>query len=405
MTKHDSRLTYSDSRETPSGRSSFLPFSLPSFGREEIDEVVDSISSGWVTSGPKVLRFEEMFCERLGVSHAVAVNSCTAGLHLAVAALNLEPGDEVIVPAITWPATANVVELCGGRVVFADVDPGTLCLDPADCARRITSRTRAIVPVHFAGQPVDLDAFIDLANVYDLALIEDSAHALGTRYKNTEVGANGNVTIFSFHPIKNISTGEGGMIVCEDEAKAEMFRLLRFHGVDRDAWKRYGGTAPSGYDVVQPGWKYNMLDLQAALGIHQLRKLDRFNEQRRELAECYDRLLVDVPEIRPLDRVTYSCQHAWHLYIVRLNTDVLTLDRDGFMAELARENIGTGLHFPPVHLLTYYREKYKISPGSLPHAEGAGERILSLPLYPRLTPEDQSDVVLAVQKVLAAHRR
>ena len=386
-------------------RCDFLPFSRPTIEDDEVAEVVDSLRSGWITTGPKVAQFEEMFRARLGADHAIAVNSATAGLHLAVAALNLAPGDEVIVPSLTWAATANVVELCGGRVVFGDVDPDTLCLDPGDAARRITNRTRAIIPVHYAGQPVDLDAFRALSEDHGLALIEDAAHALGTGYKGVEIGASDNVSVFSFHPIKNITTGEGGMIVCRNSDLADRFRLLRFHGVSKDAWKRYSRGGIPQYDVVEPGWKYNMMDIQAALGLHQFRKLDRFNERRRQLAERYTRMLADMAEVAPLGRTAYPSTHAWHLYVVRLDLNAVGIDRNEFMLAMQEENIGTGLHFPALHLSKYYRNAYGYERGQLAHADDAGDRILSLPLYPLMREEDQNDVVAALERVIAAHRR
>jgi dTDP-4-amino-4,6-dideoxygalactose transaminase len=386
-------------------RDTFLKFSHPTLGDAEIDEVVDSLRSGWITTGPKVARFEEQFRERLGVEHAIAVSSATAGLHLAVATLDLRPDDEVIVPSLTWAATANVVELCGGRVVFGDVDPDTLCLDPEDTARRVTERTRAIVPVHYAGQPADLDAFHALAEGRDIAIIEDAAHAVGSVYKGVEIGASGNTVVFSFHPIKNITTGEGGMILCRDDALAERLRLLRFHGVSREARSRYQRGGVPEYDVLEPGLKYNMMDIQASIGLHQMAKLDAFNARRRELAERYGRLLADVPAIEPLGFVAYPAVHAWHLYIVQLDLDAATLSRGEFMLSLQEENIGTGLHFPALHLASYYRRKYGHEPGDLPHAERAGERIVSLPLYPLLREEDQDDVVGALERVVARHRR
>ena len=386
-------------------RATPLPFSRPTIEEDEIAEVVDSLRSGWITTGPKVVRFEELFLQRLGVTQAVAVNSATAGLHLAVAALNLRPEDEVIVPALTWAATANVVELCGARTVFADVDPDTLCIDPADVARRITPRTRAIIPVHFAGQPVDLDALAALAREHRLVIIEDAAHALGTTYRGREVGTSGHVAVFSFHPIKNITTGEGGMITCNDAALADRLRTLRFHGVSKNAWNRFRGGGVPQYDVLEPGWKYNMLDLQAALGLRQMTKLDRFNARRRELAARYDARLRDVPELRPLAPTRYPSTSACHLYIVRLDLAAVDLDRNDFMQALGAENIGTGLHFPALHLSSHYAARYGYRPGSLPAAEAAGESILSLPLYPLLTEADQDDVVAAIGRVLRAHRR
>ena len=386
-------------------RAAALPFSRPTIEDDEIAEVVDSLRSGWITSGPKVERFEALFRERLGVGQAVAVNSATAGLHLAVATLDLKPGDEVIVPAITWAATANVVELCGGRAVFADVDAETLCIDPADVARRITPRTRALIPVHFAGQPADMDALRALASRHGLAVVEDAAHALGTVHRGVEVGATGDLAVFSFHPIKNITTGEGGMIVCNDAALADRLRILRFHGVSKNAWNRFRGGGVPHYDVLEPGWKYNMLDLQAALGLRQMAKLERFNAARRELAALYAAALVSLPELRPLGAVKYPAVHAWHLYVVRLELEAVTLDRNDFMQALHQEQIGTGLHFPPLHLSSYYAEKYGYRPGSLPVAERTGARILSLPLYPLMTGADVDDVVAAAHRVIGTHRR
>lgn len=381
-----------------------VAFSRPTLGVAEIDEVVESIRSGWITSGPKVARFEAMFRDRLGVREAVAVNSATAGLHLALAALDVGPGDEVIVPSITWAATANVVELCGARPVFADVDPDTLCIDPADVERRTSERTRAIVPVHFAGQSADLDALRAIASASDALVLHDAAHALGTTHRETEIGATGEITVFSFHPIKNITTGEGGMITLADTAIADRLRCLRFHGVSRDAWTRYRRGGPSRYDVVEPGWKYNMLDLQAALGIHQFARLDEFNASRRRLAEHYDRAFSDVPEVTPLRSAGYPTGHSWHLYVVRVDIDALALDRDAFMAVLDEAGIATGLHFPPLHLSSYYSCKYGYRHGDLPVAEQLGERIVSLPLYPTLSADEQRRVIDSVRRVVEEAR-
>ena len=383
-------------------RAEFLPFSRPTIGEEEIAEVVDSLRSGWITTGPKVARFEAAFRERLGVKHAIAVNSATAGLHLAIASLNLGPEDEVLVPSLTWASTANVVELSGARVQFVDCDPATLCMDPEDARRRITPRTRAMIPVHFAGEAADLDALRALAKEHDLVLIHDAAHALGTFHKGEEIGSSGELTVFSFHPIKNITTGEGGMIVLDDDALADRIRLLRFHGVSKDAWSRYRrGDAKPHFDVLEPGFKYNLPDLLAALGLHQLVKLEGFNARRKELAERYGRLLAAVPGVTPLSRAPYPTEHAWHLYVVRLEDEV-TLGRDDLMQALEKENVGTGLHFPALHMMSYYRERYGFEPGSLPHSERAGERILSLPLYPLMSDADQDDVVEALTRLLTA---
>jgi len=384
----------------PARREQSLPFSRPTIEEDEIAEVVDSLRSGWLTTGPKVARFEELFVDRLGVPHAIAVSSATAGLHILLHALDIGPGDEVIVPAITWASTANVVELLGARAVFADVDPGTLQIDPEDVRRRLGPRTRAVVPVHYAGAPADLDALREV--VGERLLLEDAAHALGTVYRGREIGSDSFAAVFSFHPIKNITTGEGGMVVCQDEALAERLRLLRFHGVSKDAWKRHQVGGRAHYDILEPGYKYNMMDLQAALGLRQMGKLERFNARRRHLAERYDEMLADLPQVRPLARVPYPAEHAWHLYIVLVDIDALGLSRELFAARLAEENIQTGLHFPAVHLQEHYRRKYDYREEDLPHATHAGDRVLSLPLYPTLTEEDQNDVVAALRRVVAA---
>jgi UDP-4-amino-4-deoxy-L-arabinose-oxoglutarate aminotransferase len=383
-------------------RPSFLAFSQPTIERDEIDEVVDSLTSGWITSGPKVVRFEAMFREHLGVPEAIAVGSATAGWQLVVAALGIGPGDEVIVPAITWPSMANIVELAGACAVFADVRSDTLQIDSADVARRISPRTRAIVPVHFAGAACDLDALRAVIADRPIALVEDAAHALGTAYRGRPIGSDSSIAIFSFHAIKNITTGEGGMIVCRDPALARRLRLLRAHGITRDTWDRYRAGGSPDFEIEEPGYKCNMLDLQAALGLRQLPKLARFNARRAELAARYDRLLAAVPEVRPLAPVDYPARHAHHLYVVRLDAARLAVSRDEFLVALARENIGTGLHFPAVHLKRYYRDRYGYTAADLPNAAALGASIFSLPLYPALSDQDVDDVVRALARVIAA---
>jgi len=382
----------------------FLPFCRPTLEEEEIASVVDSLKSGWITTGPKVLRFEEMWRERLKVPHAVALNSATAGLHVALAGLDVGPGDEVITTSMTWPSTLNVTELLGAKPVFAEVLPGTLLIDPVDVARKLTPRTKAVIPVHHAGAPADLDALARLVAGSGAVIVEDAAHAAGTQYKGRETGSEGHTAVFSFHPIKNITTGEGGVVTTRDDALAARMKRLRWHGVGKDSWARYGKSATPRYEVVEPGWKYNMLDLQAALGCEQLKKLERFNAARAELAAEYDRLLSDVAELRPLARPPYAHVHAWHLYIVQLDLEALAIDRDAFIGELGARGIGAGLHFTPVHLHAYYRGKYGFEPGCLPVTEAAGERILSLPLYPLLSPEQLQRVVAAIKDVVHAHK-
>ena len=388
-------------------RAQFLPFSRPTIESEEIAEVVDSMTSGWITTGPKVAQFEAMFREHLGVSEAIAVSSATAAWHLVVAALGIGPGDEVIVPAITWPSMANIVELAGARAVFAEVHPDTLQIDAQDVALRITGRTRAVVPVHFAGAPCDIEALLAVIGTRPIHLIEDAAHALGTGYAGPaggrKVGSSGRIALFSFHAIKNMTTGEGGLIACNDAALAQRLRLLRFHGITRDTWARATGGGTADFEILEPGYKYNMLDMQAAMGLHQLPKLERFNARRAALAARYDRLLADLPWAQPLVGVATPARHAHHLYVVRLNLAALGLGqaqgRDAFAQALARHNIGTGLHFPAVHLKQYYRERYGYSRADCPQAVALGECIVSLPLYPNMADQDVDDVVAAMAQV------
>ncbi|MGA7875426.1 MAG: aminotransferase class I/II-fold pyridoxal phosphate-dependent enzyme [Desulfoferrobacter sp.] len=386
-------------------RSSFLPFSKPTIGEEEINEVVDSMKTGWLTTGPKVAMLEEAFCEWSGGQHAIAVNSATSGLHLALAILNLSDGDEVITTPVTWPSTANNIELCGAKTVFADVHKDTLQIDPSEVEKRITARTRAVIPVHFGGAPCDLDLLHEICRVRGLSLIEDAAHAVGTRYKERLVGSDSEIAVFSFHPIKNMTTGEGGMILCREEDKAARMRMLRFHGISRDAWKRYSKGGTPQYEVHEPGFKYNMLDIMAGIGIHQFKRLDEFNAKRSALANNYLRLFENVPQISPLGQMPYPHQHAWHLFVVRLEIDTLMIDRDNFLQELQAENIGIGLHFPAVHLQRYYRERYRYKMGDFPNAEWNSARLFSLPLYPLLTEADQLDVAAAIKKIIRRHSR
>ena len=386
-------------------RRDFLPFSRPTISDREIDEVVDSLKSGWLTTGPKVAKFEKAFSEWSGGAEAISVNSATSGLHLVLACLDLEPSDEIITSSITWPSTVNNIELCGARPVFADVDKDTLQIDTTAVAEKITPRTKAVIPVHFAGAPCDMDALRDLCEPRGIHVIEDAAHAVGTEYREKLIGADSEAAIFSFHPIKNMTTGEGGMILTNNDQWARRMRRLRFHGISRDAWKRYSKGGIPQYEVEEPGYKYNMLDIQAAIGIHQFAWLGKFNRIRRELAMNYHHMLENISEILPLGTVPWPHVHAWHLYIVRLNTDTLSVTRDEFIAAMQEENIGTGLHFPAVHLQKYYREKYGFKKGDLPSSEWNSERLFSLPLYPMLTISDQEDVVHALKKLITRFRK
>ena len=374
--------------ETTAPRAAFLPFSKPSLGEEEIGEVTACLRSGWITTGPRTELFEREFEAYVGSRHAVALSSGTAALHCAYWAEGVGPGDEVICPSLTWPATANMALALGAKVVFADIDRKTLQMDPRDVARCVTPRTKAIVPVHFAGAPADVDALREIAG-RRIRIIEDAAHSVGTRYKGRRVGGLGNAAIFSFHPIKDMTTGEGGMLTTDDDELARRVRLFKFHGVSRDAWKAYGAASSARYDTVLAGFKYNLTDIASAIGIHQLRKLDGFIARRTAIAGRYLRGLAGAPGVELPAAPPYPHVHAWHLFTILVDR------RDEFMAALRDENIGSGLHFEPVHTMTAYRSLG----ASLPETESAGARILSLPLFPGMSDEDADDVIAAVRRI------
>jgi len=382
-------------------REDFLPLSRPAIGNEEIEAVAASLRSGWITSGPKVAEFEEGFRELTGAPHAVAVASATAGLHLVLTAYGIGRGDEVVTPSMTFASTVNQIALAGASPVFVDSDYGTLLPFPEGIAERITPRTKAVIPVHFAGAPADLDPIRKAADRVGAVLIEDAAHAVGTAYRGKPVGGSGNTAIFSFHPIKNITTGEGGMVTCHDEALAGRLRLLRFHGIERDAWRRYGKGGTPDYDITEPGFKYNLTDIQAAIGVVQLRKVGEMNARRASLAERYLAGLAGVPGVDFPVSPPYPHVNSWHLFIVK----VTSVDRDAFLGRLAEFNVGAGIHFPPCHLLRYVRERYGTKEGDLPDCERAGSRIVSLPLFPDMREADVDYVCGAVREILAGAAR
>ena len=386
-------------------RTDFLPFSKPTLDDAEINEVVDSLRSGWITTGPKVKRFEEEFKAYVGAPFAVPLSSATAGLHLTLLALDIKEGDEIITTPMTFASTVSMIVLCGGTPVLADIEPGTLNIDATKIREKITPRTRAIIPVHFAGQPCDMDPIFALGREYALTVIEDAAHAAGTEYKGKRIGSLDSISIFSFHPNKNITTGEGGMVCTPDESLAEEISLLKFHGMSREAWKRFAASGNPNYDILLPGFKYNMMDIQAAIGIHQLPKLDGFIDRRRDIAEFYNREFAEIVELALPAYAPYEQRHAWHLYTPLVRIEKLAIDRDTFMAELKKENIGTGLHYKAIHHHEYYRNTLNIGPGELPNADYASDRILSLPLFPLMTMDDARDVVEGVKTVIARNRK
>jgi UDP-4-amino-4-deoxy-L-arabinose-oxoglutarate aminotransferase len=380
-------------------RTEFLPFSRPSITEDDIADVGEVLRSGWITTGPKSAEFERKFSEYVGCRGAVALCSATAGMHLALKALGIGPGDEVITPSMTWVSTVNLIVLSGASPVFADVEPDTLMITRSTIEKLLTDHTRLIVPVHFAGAPVDMEPIRQLANDASIAIVEDAAHALGTEYLGDRIGRRG-TSVFSFHPIKNITTGEGGMFCSSDEELLDRVRRLRFHGLGADAYdRRSGGRCPRA-EVLEPGYKYNMPDISAALGLGQLARVDKLNRKRAELAERYEERFSEIDEVLPLSKPAYDSKHAWHLYIVRLDTDKAGLSRDEFMHDLKERNIGTGLHFQAVHLHRYYRESIGTGPGMLPTTEWNSERMCSLPLFPDMTIDDVDDVVEATKEIL-----
>jgi dTDP-4-amino-4,6-dideoxygalactose transaminase len=385
-------------------RETFLPYALPQFGEEEKREIVEALESGWITTGPRVKRLEADLAGAVGAKHVACVDSCTAALHVALASLELRPGDEVITSPLTFCSTVNTIVHAGGTPVLADVEPDTLNLDPARVAEKITLRTRALLPVHYGGHPCEMDAILALAREHGLTVIEDAAHAIGAWYKGRPVGSIGDMTCFSFYATKNLTTAEGGALATDDDAVIEKARLLTLHGMSKDAWKRYTSAGSWYYEVVLPGFKYNMTDLEAALGLHQLRRLPGFNRRRRELARRYDEAFRDHPALE-LPAWRPEVEHVYHLYPIRLRTERLSIDRARFIEELKAENIGTTVNFIPIHYHPYYRDALGLAPGSLPVAEAAYERLISLPLYPRMTDRDLDDAAAAVLKVLAANRR
>ena len=381
-------------------REKFLPFSRPSISETEIRAVADVLRSGWITTGPKASEFEKAFCDYCGSKGAVAISSATGGMHLLFAAMGIGPGDEVITPSMTWVSTVNLIKLAGATPVFADVDRDTLMVTCQTIEPLITQRTRLILPVHFAGAAADMEPLRTLASAKNISLVEDAAHAVGTEYRGEKIGGQG-TAIFSFHPIKNLTCGEGGMFCSDDAELIQRIRRLKFHGLGVDAHDRsMQGRAPQA-EVLEPGFKYNLTDMAAVLGLGQLGRLDGFIEKRTLLAGRYQERLTDVDEILPLAVPSYPIRHAWHLFVVRLDTERAGISRETFMAELKKRNIGTGIHFKAVHTQKYYRDTLHLPEGVLPGTEWNSDRICSLPLFPDMTLEDVDEVVALIKEVLA----
>lgn len=382
--------------------SEFLPFALPDIGEDEINEVLDSLRSGWLTTGPKTKRFEEDFAAFAGDgTETIAVNSATAGLHLALEAVGINPGDEVITTPYTFTATAEVVRYLGADPVFADIDPDTFNIDPSKIEAAITSRTKAIIPVHFAGLACDMDSILTISRKHGLKVIEDAAHALPTTIDGHLIGSlDSDATVYSFYATKTITTGEGGMIVTRDPEVAKRCRIMRLHGISRDAFNRYTSTKPSWhYEVVAPGCKYNMTDVAASLGIHQLKKAWIFQKKRETLAASYDIAFRDLPVVLP-PKAPSGDMHSWHLYVIRL-TDDASVTRDRFIELMAENGVGCSVHFIPLHLHPYWRDRYNLKPEDFPNALKTYERAVSLPLFTKMSEKDLQQVIDSVRNILA----
>ena len=384
-------------------RDTFLPFAPPLIGQEEIDEVIDTLKSGWLTTGPKTKRFADEFYAYTQSPSALTVNSCTAALHLSLVALDIGPGDEVITTPLTFAASVNVIEHAGARPVLVDVEPDTLNIDPQQIEQAITPKTKAVIAVHYAGHPVELTAIREITERHGIHLIEDAAHAIGASYRNQPIGSGGNPACFSFYATKNLTTGEGGMLTGSEEF-IDNARTLSLHGMSREAWSRYAAGGKWAYDIVAPGFKYNMTDIQAALGLQQLRRFEDMQQRRRDIVARYNRAFAEHSELQtPVCREHVT--HAWHLYVIRLNEAQLTIDRNRFIEEVNSQNIGTSVHFIPIHLHSVYAQKYGWKPENFPVALSNYQRMLSLPLSPRMSDNDVNDVIETITNVVATYRR
>lgn len=380
----------------------FLPFALPAIGEEEIQEVTDTLRNGWLTTGPKTQRFEEAFREYTGARHAVALNSCTAALHLTLLALGVSPGDEVITTTLTFAATGNTIAMLGARPVLADVEPRHGNIDVEDISRKITPRTKGIVVVHYAGHPCDMKAINALAKERGLFVVEDAAHAIGSEYDGKKIGSGENPTCFSFYPTKTMTTSEGGMLTTNSATLANKVRTLSLHGISKDAWKRYSKEGTWFYEITDCGYKYNMTDLQASIGLHQLQKLEGFIEVRTAYARMYTEALASIKGIILPAEPGENVRHSLHLYPIRINADEFGMSRNDSIEALKEKGIGTSVHFIPLHLHPFYRKQFGYRRGDLPVAESIYESIVSLPLYPKMTEKDVRRVISAIKDIASS---
>jgi dTDP-4-amino-4,6-dideoxygalactose transaminase len=385
-------------------RTEFLPFALPDVGQQEIDEMADAVRSGWITTGPKTRQFEAEFAKYVGARHAIAVNSCTAAMHLALEAIGVKADDEVITTPLTFAATAEVIRYFGARPVLVDVERETLNIDPSKIEAALSPRTRAIIPVHLAGRAADLDPILAIARPRGIAVIEDAAHSLPTTYRGRMIGAISDFTCFSFYATKTLTTGEGGMICTDNDEWADRCRIMSLHGISRDAWKRYTAEGSWFYEIIAPGYKYNLTDIAAAMGLVQLRKVETMNARREEIALRYSKAFAGHEALQVPAGPASGDRHAWHLYMLRLRLDRLVIDRAQFLDRLRERKIGASVHFIPLHVHPYYREMYGYRPEDLPVAHEEYLREISLPIYSKMSDDDVESVIAAVSDIATAAR-
>ena len=384
-------------------RQNFLPIATAVFGKEEEDEVLDTLRSGWITLGPKTKKLEEDLVNYTGAKYAIALNSCSAALHLAMLAIGIKDGDEVITTPFTFAATAHAITHCGGKPVFVDIDPKTFNIDPTKIEAAITDKTKAILPVHYGGQPVDLDAIKAICEKHNLYLVEDAAHAIGTEYKGTKIGTYGDLTCFSFHPVKNMTTGDGGAVTTNNPELAEKLMVLRVNGMDKESWKRNTSSGSWDYAIVAEGFKYHLNDLGAALGIHQLKKLDGHNRIREKVANAYDNALKDVPEITIPYREK-EIRHAHNLYPILIDTTGLNITRNEIMEEMKKYNVGSIVYYRPLHMQPYFQETFGVKKGDFPVAEEVFEKLICLPIYAGMTEEDAIYTSDLLKQIINEHK-
>lgn len=382
----------------------FIPFSLPLTGKEEKEEILNTLESGWITAGPKVKQFETAFSKYIGCTHSIAVNSCTAALHLALEATGLKEGNEVIIPTMTFTSTGEIVTYFKAKPVLVDCEEDTLLFDTQKIEEKINKKTKAIIPVHYGGQPCDINKILQVVRKYNLKVIEDAAHSLPTKYNGKMIGTIGDITCFSFYATKTITTGEGGMACTENDGFAERMKIMSLHGISKDAWMRYTTKGSWYYEVIEGGYKYNMTDIAAALGIAQLKKCNKFYRKREEIARKYTQAFREIPEINTPFVRKYGT-HAWHLYVIKLNLEMLKINRAQFIEKMKESRVGCSVHFIPLHLHPFYKRTFGYKPEDFPIATRVYERIVSLPIYPKMTDEDVNYVIDSVMKIIKKNRK